>query len=264
MTEALAYPKISKEADNVEDLQRVLRYACTYKGKDSPESLIKSAVSALSPSDGKIIDAEVMKNINEISLLISPVTIRSLEISESIEGVQHPDLPEQAAIKEKFEILMRKWMFYTLIGLVSIVVSALILEAPKIIPSIIPNDELTIVISIINQIKYSLLGYLGACAFILRSILNHLSSKTFTFSDDRSYALRATLGFILGYFTPALVTASNLFTSVTGTSASLTLVTAAFLAGYAAEAVFTALDSLVITLQNTFSRSTTVRDNRAK
>jgi hypothetical protein len=82
-----------------------------------------------------------------------------------------------------------------------------------------------------------------------------LANKTFVLRDSSAYALRSILGMILGYIIPHLY----------GDSAGLlTSIAVPFLAGYAVEPMFAALDNVVLTLRDAVSRTAAPGDSKAK
>jgi hypothetical protein len=94
-----------------------------------------------------------------------------------------------------------------------------------------------------------ILGFLGACAYILRTILQGLASQTFVLRDGTTYTLRSILGMILGFLIPNLLEGSNHAFDFLGA------VAVPFLSGYAVEPMFGALDTIVTTMRDAVSRN---------
>jgi hypothetical protein len=110
------------------------------------------------------------------------------------------------------------------------------------------SDFWPMLIKTANFVNPIALGFLGACAYILRSILQGLAARTFVLRDGTSYVLRAILGMILGFMIPNLFLDKN-------AHLGLGAIAIPFLAGYAVEPMFAALDNIVLTLRDAVSRS---------
>jgi hypothetical protein len=85
----------------------------------------------------------------------------------------------------------------------------------------------------------SLLGFLGAIAFLTRNTLNHLNDSTFTPSWGGRYIMRVLLGGLLGVIGPWLYTSGKV--SEIGLGLSLF----AFLLGYSVELAFSLFDQFI-------------------
>jgi hypothetical protein len=92
-----------------------------------------------------------------------------------------------------------------------------------------------------------ILGMLGACTQVLRSIARRIGQQSMNPTLLPTYYIRVLLGFIIGtiiglFMLPAAAgSAANPLSFLS----SLPLLTAAFIAGYGAEVVFVALDKIV-------------------
>jgi len=92
-----------------------------------------------------------------------------------------------------------------------------------------------------------LLGMLGACTQVLRSIARRIGEQSMNPTLLPTYYIRVLMGYIIGtiiglFMLPSIGgTTTNPFSLL----ASLPLLTAAFIAGYAAEVLFVALDKIV-------------------
>lgn len=84
-----------------------------------------------------------------------------------------------------------------------------------------------------------LLGFLGAIAFLVRNILNHLSSYTFIPSWSGRDAMRVLLGGLLGVIGPWLYVSGNV------DEVGLGLLLFAFLLGYSVELAFSLFDKFI-------------------
>ena len=99
--------------------------------------------------------------------------------------------------------------------------------------------------SILQVLNYYLLplvlGLLGAVAFIVRSLLNRLSTTSYTLNSGRRHAMRLALGALLGVI-------SGIFLAPEQTDLqpfNLSLVVLAFLMGYSVEFAFSIFDALI-------------------
>jgi hypothetical protein len=103
-----------------------------------------------------------------------------------------------------------------------------------------------------------ILGLLGACTQVLRSIAKRIGEQSMNPTLLPMYYIRVLLGFIIGtiiglFMLPSAASSTaNPFSFLT----SLPLLTAAFIAGYGAEVLFTILDKFVNDLRSYISGNT--------
>jgi len=249
------------------DQERLLRYASTAKDIDIPKDVLEEATKALqiaksSISERNSLDQQaelaLFKSIDALSPKVYPATVVSLEIAELMEIGSSLGTLRQQEIRARVKNLVGAWNRSALVALGFVFV----LAALKAVVSpamqngkLTANESLTIsnvVTAALSVANPMILGFLGACAFILRRILQGLASQTFVLREGSTYLLRAILGIILGYMVPLIyATVNNKKIDEIGLLGSLAI---PFLAGYAVEAMFGALDTIVLTVRDAVSR----------
>ncbi|WP_168787775.1 hypothetical protein [Paraburkholderia aromaticivorans] len=249
------------------DLERLLRYASTAKDIDVPKDILEEATKALqvaksSISERNTLDQEaelaLFKSIDSLSPKVYPATAVSLEIAEVMEIGSSLGTPRQQEIRTRVKNLIGAWNRSAFVALGFVfVLAALKAAVPPAIQTVklTVNESLTIsniVAAALSVANPMILGFLGACAFILRRILQGLANQTFVLREGSTYLLRAILGIILGYMVPLIyATVNNKTIDAIGLLGSLAI---PFLAGYAVEAMFAALDTIVLTIRDAVSR----------
>lgn len=235
------------------DLERLLRYASTEKSIELTDDIFKMSATSIQKlraycERGEALSIEdeenILRTIDTLSRKAHPVTAASLEVSE-IMGTPHEYLDDrQAAIKNNVESIISYSWFLAII-VVFFAVAAASWDHLQI-----TQTNHTYRITSINILA----GILGACAYVLRSILTKLGEKTFIPKDKWAYILRFTLGAILGYIIP---TATGLVEAPPDKEGTLAIPPeiVAFLAGYAVEPMFSALDNLVDKIKVLVGRS---------
>lgn len=232
------------------DLERLLRHAALTKSVTTQDSDYTAAAAILAQDDATLArDPALLTQIDQFSQKAFPVTAASLEIAEIMETRGQGLAGRRRRLHLEVCHLITVWEVATFLAL------ALVLAATYL--HLAPPDDLGPVLKTIlaEGEKYSvlpmLLGLLGACTFILRSILNNLAAKTFVLRDGARFRLRAVLGLVLGYLVPLLATISG----SAGTANDPKILLVSFLAGFAVEPTFSALDSLALTFRDLVSRS---------
>jgi hypothetical protein len=245
------------ETSLVADVERLRRYAATAKDITVAPELLDDATQALqaarmqladvggldSPTESRLIAA-----VNALTLKIYPATLASLEISDIMEIGNSELSDRQRQIRDRVGRLVAWWIWITALTLVLVFLTSAVREKKFFSDMELVNDCIKFFGPII-------LGLLGSCSFILRGILQGLANKTFVLRDSNAYALRSILGMILGYMIPHLYDES---------AGLLTSIAVPFLAGYAVEPMFAALDNVVLTLRDAVSRSAAPGDGKAK
>ena len=253
-----AEARASREDRLTDDLERVLRYALTAKSVEIPKEVLEDATEALQLAKSCIcapapvaapvagtVELRLYKALDALAPRVYPATAASLEISELMEIGWVGGSPRQREIKRKVTCLIRRWKLAVIYSLVFIFVMHGMEGVPDAaIPDYLafmkPFPEFTVPIAF---------GFLGSCAFILRDIIQSISAQTFVPRESTMYSLRAILGIILGFIMPLLIGKNA---AVLG--GELRAVIIAFLAGYAVEPMFAALDNLVLTIRDAVSR----------
>jgi VanZ family protein len=251
------------------DLERLMHYASTAKEVDVPIHICSDATAALQTAktqmqnDGSLASAtqmSLLKAIDDLSPKIYPVTTASLEIADALDVAKPDPSHQQLEIRRRIYKLTNFWIWCAMAALLAVFVMTAFTSDKSAAGT--PHAAFfgigyDVVRSFATFVDPIILGFLGACAYILRSILQRLANQTFVFRDGASYALRAILGMILGFIIPHLIGASSQF-------GFLLDVALPFLAGYAVEPMFAALDTIVTTLSEAVSRSPTAGASRAK
>ncbi len=244
----------------VKDLARLLRFVSTAKDIDVPKDMLEGAAKALQSaetqvSEGRPLDLDtqlsVFKAIDALSPKVYPATTASLEIAEIMEVGNSDGTEQQQQIRRRVNSLITFWIVLAVASLVLVFAFCAIIGAEDardqteqhILPGLWP-----VLLRIANFANPIALGFLGACAYILRSILQGLATRTFVLRDGTSYMLRSILGMILGFMIPNLFLDKN-------AHLGLSAMAIPFLAGYAVEPMFAALDNIVLTLRDAVSRS---------
>jgi hypothetical protein len=244
----------------VKDLARILRFASTAKDIDVPNEILEDAAKALQAAETQINDCkpldpetelDVFKAIDALSPKVYPATAASLEIADIMEVGKSDGTERQQQIRRRVNRLVTLWivaavsalMLVFTFGAIISVEDAAIHTGPAFLTDIWP-----MLLKTANFVNPIVLGFLGACAYILRSILQGLAARTFVLRDGTSYVLRAILGMILGFMIPNLFLDKN-------AHLGLGAIAIPFLAGYAVEPMFAALDNIVLTLRDAVSRN---------
>jgi hypothetical protein len=250
------------------DLERLLRYSTTAKDIDVAPQVLTAATKALQDAQaqmqtGKSLTSEahlaLLQSIDDLSPKVYPVTTASLEIADVMEAGNSNLSPRQAQIKKRVEFLTTFWMWTAVVALLAVFILTAFNAHGEDKAARLPGSLGSISVhSFAVFMDPIVLGFLGACAYILRTVLTSLANKTFVLRDGTTYTLRAILGMILGFIIP------NLFPEPAGTFHYLSDVAVPFLAGYAVEPMFAALDTIVTTIRDAVSRSPTGGVARAK
>lgn len=239
------------------DLRHLLRYAAITKSVTTQDSDYIAASTVLAQDDDEVRGdpsrraaqyTALLTQIDQLSQKVFPVTPASLEIAEIMESRGQGLKARDLRIYYDVNALINRWELTTF-GALALVLGAVYLN---LVPSAWPDPDLRAFLfgSKTFSILPILLGLLGACTFILRSILNNLAAKTFVLRDGARFRLRAVLGLVLGYLVPLLSTIAG------GPDANdPKILVASFLAGFAVEPTFSALDSLALTFRDLVSRS---------
>ncbi len=220
----------SAEQRLVCDLARLLRYAATTKNVEISKDVLEDAAMALQAgrslvNDGRALDGEtelqMIKSIDALSPKVAPATIASLEIAEIMEVGKSGGDERQIHIRDRVNRLVSRWIWSAICTLILV----FIMSAGKEHPQALSAENESFLTSFCGFIDPIILGFLGACAYILRSILQGLANKTFVLREGTSYTLRSILGMILGFMVPRLYSNQSL--------GLLNDIAILFLAGYA-------------------------------
>ncbi len=247
----------------VDDLERILRYASTARQIEIPGDDMQSATLALQVAKSQLNefsrlyqDSELalLQSIDKLSPRIYPVTAPSLEIVQLMEVGSQPGDERQQAIRKHVKSSVDLWMIMTMNALMlSVFTAGAASNAPVATVTAVadsPMSWLAVGFALAKFLSPLALGFLGACSFILRGMLHSLASQTFVPRDGSSYALRAMLGITLGFMIPNLFPKTGAATAVEIFGA----IAIPFLAGYAADPIFAALDTIVTTLRDVVTR----------
>ncbi|MDR3516374.1 MAG: hypothetical protein P4M00_11185 [Azospirillaceae bacterium] len=239
----------------INDLQRMLRYASTAKTVDIPKDTLENAARALQGAKSQVTTGQpltaetalaLLQSVDALSPRIHPATTASLEISELMEVGQIGGSPRQIQIRSRVKTLVSSWIWVTVISLLLV----FLINALQVPPADVTNKTQSIFLSLIRFFDPIVLGFLGSCAYIIRNILQNLANQTFVLRDSTNYTLRSILGMVLGYMIPHLFADNDPNTPL----AFLSGIAVPFLAGYAVEPMFTALDNVVVTVRDAVSR----------
>ncbi|MEA2757206.1 MAG: hypothetical protein QOJ54_3495 [Aliidongia sp.] len=254
---ALHAHALGYEASLVADVERLRRYAATAKDVSVAPELLDDTTKALQTgkalltSPGKLdlpTESLLIAAVNALTPKIYPATLASLEIADIMEVGNSGLNVRERQICHRVKRLVAWWIWITAVTLFLVILTSAASEKGFFPDRVFINDCIKFFSPII-------LGLLGSCSFILRGILQGLANKTFVLRDSSAYALRSILGMILGYIIPHLY----------GDSAGLlTSIAVPFLAGYAVEPMFAALDNVVLTLRDAVSRTAAPGDSKAK
>lgn len=238
------------------DLARLLRYALTAKDLDVPKEVLEPATKALQSAKAEMIagkppsadiELQLFSAIDALTPRVYPVTTDSLEIGEIMEIGKIGGTPRQIYIRNQVNGLIARWIWSAIVALVLIfIMSAAETDlAPDATGSLHVFQKFAF---FVNPI---LLGFLGACAYILRNILQGIANQSFVLRDGTNYTLRSILGMILGFMIPYL------FSKNAGDEAFTFFndIAVPFLAGYAVEPMFAAMDNIVVTIRDAVSHS---------
>ncbi|WP_377298308.1 hypothetical protein [Rhizobium sp. SGZ-381] len=246
----------------VADLERMLRFSSITKTIEVPKEIVDEASAALAkargmagpPTSTAISDVEVslLQAIDKLAPRIYPATPLSLEIAELMEGQMkgqsvHDADSREAVIYKRVNRLIKKLMWFTLGSLIATIICFALQD---ILKNTLSQDNKLLLAPFKDHARNAInivVGLLGACAYILRNILTRLANQTFVLREESGYYLRMNLGMTLGFIMPQLVDSTNAFKTISN-------FVIAFLAGYAVEPMFTALDTLVTTLRDAVAR----------
>ncbi|MGB8841553.1 MAG: hypothetical protein WCC64_10815 [Aliidongia sp.] len=240
---------LSDEASLVADVERLRRYVATAKDVQVTSESLDDTTQALQAAKAQLAssglldlttESRLIAAVNALTPKIYPVTLASLEIADIMEIGNSGLSPRQQQIRERVNRLVTWWIWIAIFTLMLVFLTSGIDEGK------FDWNYLAEYSKFLNPI---ILGFLGSCAFILRNVLQGLATKTFILRDGNAYALRSILGMILGYMIPRLYSAPD------QSAGLLTSVAIPFLAGYAVEPMFAALDNLVLTLRDAVSRN---------
>jgi hypothetical protein len=240
---------LSNEASLVADVERLRRYVATAKDVQVTSESLDDTTQALQAAKAQLAgsglldlttESQLIAAVNALTPKIYPVTLASLEIADIMEIGNSGLSPRQKQIRERVNRLVTWWIWIAIFTLMLVFLTSGIDEGK------FDWNYLAEYSKFLNPI---ILGFLGSCAFILRNVLQGLATKTFILRDGNAYALRSILGMILGYMIPRLYSAPD------QSAGLLTSVAIPFLAGYAVEPMFAALDNLVLTLRDAVSRN---------
>ncbi|MBP2550837.1 hypothetical protein J2858_003777 [Neorhizobium galegae] len=248
----------------VADLERMLRFSSITKTIEVPEKLIEDASLALAKARGMVapptstaisdVEVSLLQAIDKLAPRIYPATPLSLEIAELMEGQMkgqsvHDADSREADIYKRVNRLIKKLMWFT-VG--SLIATILCFALTDILKNTLSAEHQNLLAPFKVHVRNAInvvVGLLGACAYILRSILTRLANQTFVLREESGYYLRMNLGMTLGFIMPQLIDSSHALSTINS-------FTIAFLAGYAVEAMFTALDTLVTTVRDAVARPT--------
>jgi hypothetical protein len=192
----------------------------------------------------------LLQAIDKLVPRIYPATAASLEIAQLMEVGSTAASDRQKAIQRRVRSLINLWIYSTIAALlISVVTAAAASDSTKSIATAQGPDVVNLVAWFNAFSKFFsplALGFLGACSYILRMILQGLAAQTFVLRDGTTYTLRAMLGVTLGFMIPKLLSDD----AVTSPTKFFSAVAIPFLAGYAVEPMFAALDNIVTTLKD--------------
>ena len=169
----------------VADLERMLRFSSITKTVEVPKDIVDEASTALAkargigpPTAGEITQVEVLllQAIDKITPRIYPATPLSLEIAELMEGQSRgvtviDSTSREGIIYRRVQRLIKKLMWFTL--------GSLLLVIASFAGQDIFNDTIAHYKTHVGHMINVIVGLLGACAYILRSILTRLAAQTF-------------------------------------------------------------------------------------
>jgi hypothetical protein len=238
------------------DLARLLRYALTTKDLDVPKEILEPATKALQCAKAEMIagkapsaeiELQLFDAIDALTPRVYPATIDSLEIGEIMEIGKVGGTPRQVYIRKQVNALIARWIWSAVVALVLI----FMMSAAETDLSPEATGYLHIAQKFAFFVNPILLGFLGACAYILRNILQGIANQSFVLRDGTNYTLRSILGMILGFMIPYL------FSKNAGDEAFTFFndIAVPFLAGYAVEPMFAAMDNIVMTIRDAVSHS---------
>lgn len=243
----------------VADVERVRRFVATAKDVSVAPELLDDVTQALQAAKAQLTDpgmldlateSRLIAAVNALTPRIYPATLASLEIADIMEVGNSGLADRQRQIRNRVNRLVAWWIWVAVVTLFLV-----------FLITAITDEKLKLDVDLEDYCKFAspiLLGFLGSCAFILRNILQGLANKTFVLRDSNAYALRSMLGMILGFMIP------RLYSDAGPSVGLLTSVAVPFLAGYAVEPMFAALDNLVLTLRDVVSRNGAAGDGKGK
>lgn len=244
----------------VKDLARLLRFASTAKDIDVPNEILEDAAKVLQAAETQVNECKpldtdtelgMFKAIDALSPKVYPATTASLEIADIMEVGKLDGTERQQQIRRRVNRLIMVWIVAAVSALMLVFTFGAIISVEDAAVHTGPaflSDFWPMLVKTANFVNPIALGFLGACAYILRSILQGLANRTFVLRDGTSYVLRAILGMILGFMIPNLFLDKN-------AHLGLGAIAIPFLAGYAVEPMFAALDNIVLTLRDAVSRT---------
>lgn len=240
------------------NLARLLTYS-SEKGIDVPRDILEKAAKTMYRSQLSLEKNEPLTEEDELALLaavdalsqkIYPATPESLEIAYLMSAAPERLSGRQQQIRGKIKNIISLWIYMTACSLALVLIMAT-LHALK--PESLPKNLVTFM-SAVSFADPIFFGFMGACVYILRSILQGLATQTYRLRDGHTYTLRAILGAVLGYMSVGLLPPNKLISATV----------LPFLAGYAVEAMFGALDNIVHTIKAAVSRSSSASGSKIK
>jgi hypothetical protein len=244
---------VGYEESLVADVERLRRYASTDKDIEVGDTVLGDATMALQAAKAEMAGSGsldgatellLIKSIDALSPKIYPATLASLEIADIMEVGKRGLNDRQLQIRDQVNRLITWWIWVAIVTLLLVFLTSAVKE--NMPGAAAPQSDYSVLSTFSAFVNPIILGFLGACAFILRSILQGLANKTFVLRDGTAYILRSILGMILGFMVPRLY--SNVSQGL------LSDIAIPFLAGYAVEPMFAALDTLVLTIRDAVSR----------
>jgi hypothetical protein len=257
--------KVSQnERQLVDDLERILRYTSTAKQIEVPPADLQQATTALQTGKSALSENQRLDQNAELSLLqaidrliprIYPATPASLEIAQLMEVGSTAADERQKAIQRRVRSLINLWIYLTITALlISVTTAAAASDSIKSVATA-QGAAVANLVAWFNAFSKFFsplaLGFLGACSYILRTILQGLAAQTFVLRDGTTYTLRAMLGVTLGFMIPKLFADD----AVTSPTKFFSAVAIPFLAGYAVEPMFAALDNIVTTIRDAVGKN---------
>ncbi len=249
------------------DLQRILHYASTAQNVDIPNGILEEATDALrnfwsavrnNEQIPRQTDMVLIKSIDALSPKIYPVTTASLLISQVMEPGAPTTSKQLRDIRYRVESLIKRWIWAAVIALLLVFATT----AFKIVKPEALGSNFGYLVPLLTFANPIALGFLGACVYILRTIFRGLADQTFVLREGTTYTLRAILGAVLGFMIPGLgLLSADASGKVLG---FLSAAAVPFLAGYAVEPMFAALDNIVLTVRDAVSHDPTSRKGKNK
>jgi hypothetical protein len=254
------------EEDLIADVERLRRYASTDKDIEVGDIALGDATTALQAAKAEMAESgsldgatelRLIKSIDALSPKIYPATLASLEIADIMEVGKRGLNDRQIQVRDQVNRLITWWIWVAIVTLLMVFLTSAVRENPLAVTAAQDGDSFPPTLFAFSKfVNPIILGFLGACAFILRTILQGLANKTFVLRDGTAYILRSILGMILGFMVPRLYSNAS--------QGLLSDIAIPFLAGYAVEPMFAALDTLVLTIRDAVSRGGALAGGKGK